>query len=49
MTGIPLPGPGHQTTDVRQDPPVVADTHGAVGEEEIPLRVDVDEDLPPLA
>jgi len=41
-------GPGHQTTDVRQDPPVVADAHRTVSQEEIPLRIDVDEDLPPL-
>jgi hypothetical protein len=33
---------------MRQDPPMIADTGAAVGDHEIHLRIDVDENLPAL-
>lgn len=42
------PSPGHHPPNMRQHPPVIPDASAAIGKQEIPLRVDVDENLPPL-
>lgn len=39
-------GPCHHPPDIGQDPPVIADAYIAIGEKEILLSVDVNEDLP---
>jgi hypothetical protein len=43
---VAVPRPGHHPSDPAQNPPVIAYTRMAIGQEKIPLRVDIYQHTP---